>query len=208
MMVGFPIFWCVFKCLDAFAMSFPSLGGFTSTFWGNHEWDWSPDFLLGTYIVFVYSKPTDICVLILYPDTVVRHPLEMTTWVQANRKSSLAAWWLGVWFPSAVLSLSQGECLSIKIISWVDTLQLARTISRKRNYRSPKSRLVNLRTFPELCGLWWIRSLLSLWQVMLPMCWVSWPEWYFHHRVSCAKTWGPVTLLCQKCLSTHLCILS
>jgi hypothetical protein len=38
---------------------------------------------------------------------------------------------LGVWDPSVTLSLSRGEILNIAL-SWVDTLQLTRTLARSR----------------------------------------------------------------------------
>ena len=47
----------------------------------------------------------------------------------------------------------QGDCLRTKTISWVDILQLTRTVSQKQNYRSQKARLVPLEPFPELWTL-------------------------------------------------------
>jgi hypothetical protein len=38
---------------------------------------------------------------------------------------------LGIWYPSVAPSLSQGELWRTKTISWVDILQLARTVSQK-----------------------------------------------------------------------------
>lgn len=35
-----------------------------------------------------------------------------------------------------------------------------------------------------------MRTLFSFWQVLLLMCLVPRPEWYFHHGVSCAKVWS------------------
>lgn len=36
-----------------------------------------------------------------------------------------------------------------------------------------------------------VRFLFSFGQVVLVMGRVLWPEWYFHHGVSCAKILGP-----------------
>ena len=100
---------------------------------------------------------------------------------------------LGVRDPTAIPSLSQGELLSTKTTSWVDTLQLTRTVSQKWNYISRKSRSL-FRNY----GLWWIRSLYSFWQVVLPTCCAGF------HGISCAKSWvptkawGPATLSCNR----------
>ena len=40
-----------------------------------------------------------------------------------------------------------------------------------------------------------MRFLFSFWQVVLPLCWIPRPEYYFHHGASCAKVWEPVTFL-------------
>jgi hypothetical protein len=48
--------------------------------------------------------------------------------------------------------LSQGEGLSTKLIFWVGTLQITRTVSQKWNYRGQKKKLY-LETFPELWAL-------------------------------------------------------
>lgn len=41
----------------------------------------------------------------------------------------------GVWDARVALNLSLGELLSIKPLSWVDRLQLTRTVSQKQNNR-------------------------------------------------------------------------
>jgi hypothetical protein len=44
--------------------------------------------------------------------------------------------------------LSQSELLSTNLVSWIDVLELTRTVSQKQSYRSWKARLVDLETFP------------------------------------------------------------
>ena len=46
--------------------------------------------------------------------------------------------------------------------------------------------------FPRTMGFGGLRSLFLLWQVVLPVCWVPRPEWYFHHGVGSAKVWWSV----------------
>lgn len=56
---------------------------------------------------------------------------------------------LGLQDPSVALSLSQGELLSTKTVSWFDIVQLARTFSQKQKQESKVSAF---RDFPQNCG--------------------------------------------------------
>lgn len=55
-----------------------------------------------------------------------------------------------MWDHSVALNLSQGEFLNTKALSWVDILQLTRTVNQKRNDRSPKAKSVHLESFRTL----------------------------------------------------------
>ena len=65
----------------------------------------------------------------------------------------------GVWDPSVIWSFSQLSFYAQKqtnkqtTMTWVDILQLTRTVSHTWNFRSHKIRLVLLETFPELRAL-------------------------------------------------------
>jgi len=61
-----------------------------------------------------------------------------------------ACFTLGVWDLSIATSLSQGELLRTKTMSWVDMIRLTRTVTLKWNYRNQKASLVHLETSPEL----------------------------------------------------------
>jgi hypothetical protein len=81
-----------------------------------------------------------------------------------------------------------------KTIFWVNILQLTRTVSYyNQNYRRQKERLVQFREFLfitvdfDRLGLCF-----SVGRHCCPHA-VLQPEWYFHHGVSCAKVWGPIT---------------
>lgn len=94
---------------------------------------------------------------------------------------------------SVVLSFSQDERLSTKTCSGLTTFSKQEQSSRSRTAEANEARLVHSGNFQN-CGFGWIRSLFSSWQVVLPMCWGSRPEWYFHHHgISCANVWGAVT---------------
>ena len=51
---------------------------------------------------------------------------------------------------SVALNFSPGVLLSTKTISWLDRLQLTRTVSRKRNQQKLKNKVSTIRNFPSL----------------------------------------------------------
>lgn len=72
----------------------------------------------------------------------------------------------------------------------VDTFWLARTVSKKQNYKGQQARLVHLRTSPRSWNfspcLWWIRSL----QVLGPMRRLLRLKQCLLYSVRCAKSRG------------------
>lgn len=58
-----------------------------------------------------------------------------------------------------------------------------------------------------------MRTLFSFWQVLLLMCLVPRPEWYFHHGVSCGKVWEHVIKsywkdMFKSCFQVRECLMS